>query len=531
MSSLTAAQPAPPAHAAENAAATSSFLDLWPGPILAALSLLVSCILYTARGRQVVDESYTHAELGDPSFFHLWHALPRLGAGGMPLYYLTLWPWSRLFGSGDLALRLYSSLSLALALVLLTLLLRRRLPAQAAFLGVAFGFLTSLMILDENVECRGYGLYVLLAVLAIAAWLRVAETPKPRPRDLALLTLTQAALVLGHVLALLYAGLLLLALLVLDRLNRRFRPRVYLCLLAGWLALIPWIPVIRSSMAVGRPRSWIPMPGLGGLLTGLTSWIFTGFYWPALKNHPLVMMAPWLAAFLIMAVLVVSAVRALRSGPSARRPLLLLGLALAAAPVLFFTVSHLIGPVFIPRYMILSALGVAVLAAAWLERHPLRNARVSWILAAILLFVPIASAAFAPPANLDVASLDRIAAGRPIVCDWSRDFLILDHYDAHPARFQYLLDWPSALAGPRVAVTDVHLMQNYRAAGYFPGQLPDVSQVLARPSFLLLDSTEANWFQLRIAHNPQFTWKLVAPLDSTRRVLLITRVPAAGAQQ
>lgn len=500
-------------------------------PSLGVLSLASACALWTAKGRQVVDECYTHAALGDRSFTHLWHAIPHLGAADMPLYYLTLWPWSRLFGAGDLALRLYSSLAIGLALVLLTALLRRRFTAQAAFLGAAFGFLTSQMVLDENAQCRGYGLYLLLAVLAIAAWLRVAETARPTPRQLVLLLLSQAGLVLGHVLGLLFAGLMLLALLAADALERRFRPRVCLCLMAGWLALLPWVPAILASMAVGRPRSWIPAPHSGALLTGLTCWIFTSLYWPSYQRHPHFMMLGWLAALVCMVVLLFGALRILRAGPAARHPLLLLGLFLVAAPEFFFVLSRLAEPVFLPRYLILCALGVALLAAAWFEDHPLRSASAAGAVAALLLLLPLVSVALVRPETLDVAALDRIAAGRTVVCDWSRDYLLLHRYAPNAPQFEYVLDWPAALAGPLVATTDFHLMQNYRREGFYAGTLPDVSQVLARPSFLLLDDSETNWFQLRIAHNPRFASKLIAPLDARRRLLLIIQVaPTHGAQ-
>lgn len=496
------------------------FRRLYPG--LGVVSLAASCVLWTLRGRQVVDESYTHAELGDRSFAHLFHAVQRLGGGGMPLYYLTIWPWSRLFGTSDAALRLYSSLSLGLALVILMAALRRRFPAQTAFLGVAFGVLTSQMVFDENAQGRGYGLYVLLGVLAIVAWLRVASTARPKAMDMVLLGVTQAGLVLGHVLGLLYAGLMLLALIALDGMERRFRPRAYLCLMAGWLALLRWVPAIRASMAVGKPHPWIPMPTYAGLLTGLTCWIFNGLYWPITKNVPALMMLGWASALAVMVTLVVSAIRRLRRDASAPRAVLVLGLALVAAPVLFFLVSKLLQPIFVPRYMILTALGVALLAVGWFEQHMPRRPSVVSAIAACLLLVPVVSAALARTGGIDVAGVERIASGETVVCDWARDFLVLDRYSADPGQFQYVVDWPAALRGPEIATMDVHLMQNYRREGYYAGSLPDASAVLARRSFLLLDNGDTNWFQVEIAGNPRFAWKQVARLDDERRLLLVT---------
>ena len=40
-----------------------------------------------------------------------------------------------------------------------------------------------------------------------------------------------------------------------------------LAYVAGWLALLIWIPAIRSSMAAGKPHGWMDMPTLTDLRT------------------------------------------------------------------------------------------------------------------------------------------------------------------------------------------------------------------------------------------------------------------------
>ena len=79
--------------------------------------------------------------------------------------------------------------------------------------------------------------------------------------------LAQAALVLSHVLGILYGALVLLALILFDAGKRRFRVRVYLFQAAGWLALLVWLPAIRASIAAGKPHGWIPMPVIRDVLT------------------------------------------------------------------------------------------------------------------------------------------------------------------------------------------------------------------------------------------------------------------------
>src|ERR1700728_3558417 len=175
-------------------------LDRWILPLLGVVSLLISCVLWSSKKQLQGDELFTHVEIADPSLAHLMHAALHLGGAGMPLFYCTAWIWAHLFGLTDLSLRLYSSTSVYAAFLVFFLAMRRRFTARAAFLGVAFGLFACLIVIDQNVEARGYGLYLLLAALGVSQALKIAETPDPHPRDLIFLALTQAGLVLGHVL-------------------------------------------------------------------------------------------------------------------------------------------------------------------------------------------------------------------------------------------------------------------------------------------------------------------------------------------
>jgi 4-amino-4-deoxy-L-arabinose transferase-like glycosyltransferase len=497
-------------------------------PLLGVGSLLVSCVFWSARKQLAGDELFTWAEIRDPSFAHLLHAMSRLGGGGMPLFYLTAWPWAHVFGLSSISLRLYSSVAICAAFLVLLAALRRRFTARAAFLGVAFALFACFVVVDQNGEARGYGLYLLVAVLASVQCLRIAETPRPRPRDLVLLVLTQAGLVLGHVLGLLYAGLLLLALIAADAWERRLRPRVYLCCIAGWLALIPWIPAIRASMAVGKPHGWIPMPAIGDLATGFSFWLFAGIYFPVMQHHPAGLVAGWFCAVACVLFLVASAINALRTAAPARRPVYLLAFALMLAPLVFFVVSQLASPIYTPRYMIPSVIGVAILSVSWVERSRAGQENRTALLSLIVLLLPIASAALATPTSLNVARIDQLAAGRPVVCPWLRDFLTMERYSSQAASLEYPLDWPAALAGPPAAVGGFHLMQNYRREGYFAANLQDVSAVLSQPAFLVLDDTQTNWFHLAIENNPRFTWRLLAPIDTSHRLLEVTQESATS---
>lgn len=503
----------------------SAVLYRWLFPLMGVISLLVSCVVWSLKKQLWADEIFTRTELGDPSFVHLLRAVPHLGGGGMPLFYLTGWPWAHVFGLSDLSLRLYSSVAICAAFLLLLATLRRRFTASAIFLGVAFGLFACFTVVDQNDEARGYGLYLLLCVLAIAQWLRIVETRKPRPRDLALLAFSQAGLVLGHVLAPLYAGLMLLALVVADLWERQFRLKVYLCLMAGWLALIPWIPATLASMAVGRPHGWIPVPTLSDLATGFSYWLFAGIYFPLLRNRPAGLVLGWACGLFCAVVLISAAIHVLKTCVPARRAVVLLGLALLLGPLVFFAVSHVASPIYVERYMIPSALGVALLAASWVEQSGAGKGPLAAALGAALLLLPLASALLAKPIFLDIAQVDRVAAGKPLVCDWLRDFMVMQRYSSNRAALEYPLDWRAALAGPPAAVGGYHLMQNYRREGYLAASLRDAQQVFNQKSFVVLDESDTNWFHLEIENNPQFIWKTLVRIDKDHRLLEVEQRP------
>ena len=506
----------------------------WIFPAQGVASLLACCILWSLRKQMWGDEVVTVTELRDPSLAHLLHAVPRLGGAGMPLFYLTGWPWAHVFGLSDLSLRLYSSFGVCGAFLVLLATLRRRFSGSSAFLGTAFGLFASLIVLDQNAEARGYGLYLLLFALALAQALKIAEAPRPSAAALVLLTVSQAGLVLGHMLGLIYAGLILVALIAADAWQRRFRARVYVCCMAGWLALIPWIPAIRASAAVGKPHGWIAMPTLGDLASSLSFWLFTGLYWQ-LPHRPAILLAfGWVTAVVCVAGLVLASLRALVAAEPSQRPVFLAGLALLLAPAVFLVISHIAAPIFLPRYLIPSALGIAMLTAGWAEHRKagkgIAGAAASYqivlgiqiVLSCAVLLLPIATALLAKPTSLNVSRIDALAAGRPVVCDSLKDLLVMTRYSSHPNLAEYPMDEAVAKTVPG-ADADFRLMTNYRREGYLAANLPDDSVILDQRSFLLLDNGDAAWFRVVIESNSQFTWKILARIDSTRRLIEVEK--------
>ncbi len=194
-----------------------------------------------------------------------------------PLYYLLLNPWTRLFGTGDPSLRLFSVWWATLSLPLLWLLARdlggERAASSALLL---FGF--SPVAIFYSVEGR---MYALLWFIALAlAWLSLRLAREgARPWPAALWVLTGAAGLLSHY----FFGFVWLACgawLGLES-GRLARPR--LALLAGLtlVLVLPWYLQVPGSLARWR-------------VTG--TWLVGELSWPGALGKPFALAGSLLAS-------------------------------------------------------------------------------------------------------------------------------------------------------------------------------------------------------------------------------------------
>jgi hypothetical protein len=511
-----------------------------------AASLLVSCILWSARKQAWMDEIFTWKEVRDPSIAHLFSAIQHGADGGQPLFYITAWLWAKSFGATDLSLRLYSSVAVCAAFLVTWRCIRRVYGMWPTAFGVLSLWGTSGLLLDQNAEARFYGLFLLCVALAVLLYLQLSATPHPTWRLWTLNCLGQAALVFTHVLGIIYGALILAALLIFDKQEHRFRWKVYLSYAAGWLALLVWIPAIRASMAAGKPVNWIPIPTLHNLYDVYTYWIFLPWL-SSLQAHAngLVFQTVRraLASVLLLPIITVVCLSLLRPRGAGRAlprtgetALLIVGSNLLAAPILLFVLSYALTPVFAPRYMLPSIIGMTIVLAAffdWLKRQlsPSFFPALRWAALLPLTFLvscPIASALLRGTASanwrfLDTQRVDQMAtSGVPVVIGWQQDFSKLMRYSQNPALpYYFLLDWPAALAGPRPYVLDYHLMRAYRDAGYYSQNIEDSNAFLcAHNQFLVLDSHSLDpreagttWFDYSVRHNPRFSWRVLGSLD------------------
>jgi hypothetical protein len=522
-------------------------------------SLIISCFIWSSRKQAWMDEIFTWKEASDLSLWHLYWAIQHGADGGQPLFYTTVWLWVKTFGASVLSLRLYSCAAMCGALLVTWRCIRRVYGLWATAFGVLWMWGSAGLLLDQNAEGRFYGLYMLAVAVVVDVYLRLTARSTPTRLLLLYTFLAQAALVSTHVLGLFYSGIILLALVLFDALDGRFRIKVYLFYAAGWLALLVWFPAIRASMAAGKPHGWIPVPNLSRFFDSFFYWDFLSWLSLIQSHFPdwlfqICRQGVRLAILFPIVTLLFSTVRKLLKSKwpmslTQEDALLLAGFALLSMPILLFAVSHLLTPVLVARYVLPSGIGLSIILAGFAHRLslqvpvPFKAAQrvVTIVVVFFLAACPVSSALLRGPAGgnprfLDVERLDgMVSPDAAVVVGWQQDFAKIMRYSRKPeAHYYFLLDWPAALAGPPAYVLDYHLLRAYQDSGYYSPKIQDSHAFLcSHVDFLVLDThvlvpmeQEPTWFDFAIRNNPQFAWKNIDSLDAAdvkRKLIAVHR--------
>ena len=158
---------------------------------------------------------------------------------------------------------------------------------------------------------------------------------------------------------------------------------------------------------------------------------------------------------------------------------------------MLFVLSHLVTPVFSPRYFLPSGIGLAIVLAASADalgsdstrarcRACYGQAVVYFLLISPLLTVMALGPQSLYRGYLDVQRVEQIVPPNvAVVVGWQEDFAKFMRYARSPKpQYYFLLDWPAALVGPRAFVLDYHLMQAYRNNGYYSKYIQDSHEFL-----------------------------------------------------
>lgn len=170
-------QAADQAVAVPGAKAGRSPLRRRPSPATLALSItaLAAVLRFATVGVQSawLDEAIA-IRLLDHSFASVLSQLPHTESTP-PLYYVLVWGWTRIFGSGVFAVRAFSALAGTLT-VPLFYIAGRRFGTRAGLWAAALAAISPLMFYYSQ-ESRPYALLILLATASFVAWQRTLEAP------------------------------------------------------------------------------------------------------------------------------------------------------------------------------------------------------------------------------------------------------------------------------------------------------------------------------------------------------------------
>ncbi len=470
--------------------------------IVGGMLLMVAVTCVIMRGRILwEDETLGWMLLHDSSFRHMVSAWQQGADGGGFTFYLTGRAWLQAFGASDLSFRLYSTTCVALAYAVTWIAARRFYRIGIVAFAVINTFFFSRSMLLHMREGRFYGLLALGVALAFALVLRLARMPRPTPaRWYLAMFLVHGLLTTSHLLGVVYSGFLLGALAVLDVLERRPRPLLYLAGAASWLLLLPERSNLVASAAVGKPHFWIKAPHFGEILD-----VYNGLS----REIALV-----LVAVLALAAWTLWRGRRglLHEAWTERKPVYVAGAALLLVPGAFLLEGAAGGTwLFHSRYLLPVMIAIVYATAEGL--HLVRTGfaaelRRQWpvgvrllgatgvaLYTALLLFWGFHHVIdFTPSARDYTTPLTALLPqGVPVVCEDAFSFTeLIQRQHSSGVRYMYLLDWEQAIRpdAPALEVTQYHLMENWRKVGYYADAIEPIGSFLnTHDRFLVLHTS------------------------------------------
>jgi Dolichyl-phosphate-mannose-protein mannosyltransferase len=198
----------------DHAARSGSVARWWP---LAALLILAAALRLGTLHLQSFwyDEAYVPVHTLHPSLVATLRAVVH-HENTPPLWYVLIWGWSRVFGAGEVALRVPSALA-GIATVALGWAIGNELAGRRAAIATAALVAFNPLFVWYSQEARAYGLFVALSALAMWCWLRADANPTPG--RLAAFAASGAAALATH-----YFAVFLVAPMCLWLLRPRRRP-------------------------------------------------------------------------------------------------------------------------------------------------------------------------------------------------------------------------------------------------------------------------------------------------------------------
>jgi mannosyltransferase len=266
---MSAARAAPSVARPAGAAREHALGEWWP---LAALLLLAAALRFSTLDLQSLwyDEAFTPVHVFHASLGATLHGVVHT-ENTPPLWYVLIWAWSRVFGTGALSLRLPSA-AFGVAAVAVAWAIGRELEGPptrraTAIAAAAFVAVNPLFVWYSQ-EARAYGLFVLTSALAMLCFLRARQ--RPTPRRLAAFAAAASLALLSHY----FAVFLVAPMIVLLLLHARRRATLLACavpVLVG-LALLPL-----AAAQGGHGAQWIGEWAFSSRLEAVPQYYLTGY--------------------------------------------------------------------------------------------------------------------------------------------------------------------------------------------------------------------------------------------------------------
>ena len=325
--------------------------EWWP---LALLTLAAAALRFSTLGLQSFwyDEAFTPVHVLHASLSATLHGVVRT-ENTPPLWYIVEWIWSRIFGSGVVALRFPSALA-GVATVPVAWSLARVLGAgrRAAIVCAAIVAVNPLFVWYSQ-EARAYGPYVFASALALLCFVRAEREPTAR-------ALTWFALSASAALLTFYFEAFMLIPMALWLLRDRTRRRMTLPAVALPAAVgVALVPLVLAQG--GHGTQWISSWALSSRVQAIPQYYLTGYSGAPLGHGIELAIALVVAAGLAFGIW--------RGIPGEARRGALLALVIAACGVLIPLALALVGADYLaPRNVVaamvpLSAMIAVILAA------------------------------------------------------------------------------------------------------------------------------------------------------------------------
>jgi mannosyltransferase len=243
----------------------------WP---LAALLLLAAALRFSTLGLQSFwyDEAFTPVHVLHASLGATLHSVVHT-ENTPPLWYVLIWAFSRVFGTGTIALRLPSAV-FGVATVAVAWAIGRELEGppirRAKAIAVAAFVAVNPLFVWYSQEARAYGLFVLMSALAMLCFLRARR--ESTPRRLAAFAATASLALLSHYFAVFLLAPMIVMLLLHDGARRRATLLACAVPILVGLALLPL-----ASAQGGHGAQWIGEWALSSRLQAIPQYYLTGY--------------------------------------------------------------------------------------------------------------------------------------------------------------------------------------------------------------------------------------------------------------